>query len=156
MMIVCITVETIVGMMSIAVMMMTMEKDICWCRNHRILRLHLLNIPVIGGWDSRRPWTFLYFSYWGLGRSEGLEQRRVLQRAEAWVGGVSEDEVGPGEEVGGRHPDLPQALLVLRPKEELILFTHTSRPSTSPKISSKKTNPHKISAIVIQKRHTGS
>ena len=91
-----------------------------------------------------------------MGRSEGLEQRRVLQRAEAGVGGVSEDEVGPGEEVGGRHPDLPQALLVLRPKEELILFTHTSRPSTSPKISSKKTNPHKISAIVIQKRHTGS
>ena len=156
MMIVIITLETIVGMMSIAVMMMTMEKDICWCRNHRILRLHLLNIPVIGGWDSRRPWTFLYFSYWGLGRSEGLEQRRVLQRAEAWVGGVSEDEVGPGEEMGRRHPDLPQALLVLRPKEELILFTHTSRPSTSPKISSNKTNPHKISAIVIQKRHTGS
>ena len=72
----------------------------------------------------------LYSSDWGLGRSEGLEQRRVLQRAEAGVGGVSEDEVGPREEVGRRHPDLPQALLVLRPKEELILFTHTSRPST--------------------------
>ena len=65
-----------------------------------------------------------------MGRSEGLEQRRVLQRAEAGVGGVSEDEVGPGKEVGRSHPDLPQALLLLRPKEELILFTHTSRPST--------------------------
>ena len=40
------------------------------------------------------------------------------------MGGVSEDEVGPREEVGRRHPDLPQALLVLRPKEELIIF-HT-------------------------------
>ena len=84
-----------------------------------------------------------------LGRAEGSEQRWVLQRWKARVGGVSEDEALPGEEVGRRHPDLPQALLILRPEEKLIgatffpphsvcFHTHTH---TQPKICSKKTNP---------------
>merc|ERR1719222_410970 len=54
-----------------------------------------------------------------LGRSEGFEQRRVLQLGEARVGGVQEDEACTGEEVGRRHPDLPQTLLLLRPEEKL-------------------------------------
>ena len=91
-----------------------------------------------------------------LGRSEGSEQRRVLQLGEARVGRVEEDEACTGEEVGssslslitiiiidyqhyylhhhycyishphdrynqvgGRHPDLPQTLLLLRPEEKL-------------------------------------
>ena len=65
MMIVIITVATIVGMMSIAVMRMTMEKDIYWDRNHRVLRLHLLNISVIGGWDGRKALNIEHF-YWTL------------------------------------------------------------------------------------------
>ena len=65
MMIVIITVATIVGMMSIAVMRMTMEKDIYWDHNHRVLRLHLLNISVIGGWDGRKALNIEHF-YWTL------------------------------------------------------------------------------------------
>ena len=36
------------------------------------------------------------------------------------MGGVSEDEALPGEEVGRRNPDLPQALFILRTEEKLI------------------------------------
>ena len=116
-----------------------------------------------------------------LGRSEGSEQRRVLQLGEARVGGVEEDEACTGEEVrssslsliiiiiidykhyylhhhycyishphdrynqvGRRHPDLPQTLLLLRPEEKLRAVSLKYPLSPSPHVpfsSTKLTKP---------------
>ena len=128
-----------------------------------------------------------------LGRSEGSEQRRVLQLGEARVGRVEEDEACTGEEVrssslsliiiiiidyqhyyccishphdrhnqvGRRHPDLPQTLLLLRPEEKLrAISLNTSPPHLpmSPPSTKPTKHPPKIlpttqtpKIIVIQK-----
>ena len=84
MMIVIITVATIVGMMSIAVMRMTMEKDIYWDHNHRVLRLHLLNISVIGGWDGRKALNSVEF--YNEQKREWEESRRTrLAQERRWA-----------------------------------------------------------------------
>ena len=83
-----------------------------------------------------------------LGRSEGSEQRRVLQLGEARVGGVEEDEACTGEEVGSSSLSLIIIIIISTTVIviSIILMIVIIRWAAATQIS------HKLFSYCVQKR----
>ena len=117
------------------------------------------NIAVIGGWDGRKALNSVEFyneqkREWEESRRTRLAQERRSPITAAYISiSISIKFVNSSNfnfQVGRRHSDLAQALLILRPEEKLI---GTFSASTNPPFSDQKFLPtkqtHKISASVL-------
>ena len=125
----------------------------------KLLPIHydMRNIAVIGGWDGRKALNSVEFyneqkREWEESRRTRLAQERRLPITAAYISiPISIKFVKFSNfnfQVGRRHSDLAQALLILRSEEKLNIFRFHNPPFSDQKFLPTK-QTHKISASVL-------